>query len=162
MHCRNVGSANQIAELLISYGIKSSARRQKMYVLRCMYTVLTWLTDPWLTPKLVGKAISYATKAFGYSELRPNQELAVKHFFRGHDVFVSLPIGSGKSLCYCLLPKESLGAFLALLDLPGDLAVEVRRAFDLYRATAPVLFTSYHEPELQGSFIRTGRYRYPL
>ena len=53
----------------------------------------------------ISKAISYATKAFGYSELRPNQELAVKHFLRGHDVFVSLPTGSGKSLCYCLLPK---------------------------------------------------------
>ena len=53
----------------------------------------------------ISKAISYATKALGYSELRPNQELAVKHFLRGHDVFVPLPTGSGKSLCYCVLPK---------------------------------------------------------
>ena len=52
----------------------------------------------------ISKAISYATKALGYSELRPNQELAVKHFLRGHDVFVPLPTGSGK-LCYCVLPK---------------------------------------------------------
>ena len=58
--------------------------------------------------------------------------------------------------------RDSLGAFLALLDRPGDLALEVRRTFDLYRASAPVLFTAYHEPELQGSFIRTERYRYPL
>ena len=53
----------------------------------------------------ISKAISYATKALGYSELRPNQELAVKHFLRGHDVFVSLPTGSNKILCHCLLPK---------------------------------------------------------
>ena len=58
--------------------------------------------------------------------------------------------------------RESLDAFLALLDRPGDLALEVQRAFDLYRATVPVLFTAYHEPELRGSFIRTERYRYPL
>lgn len=58
--------------------------------------------------------------------------------------------------------RDSLGTFLALLDQPGDLALEVRREFDLYRATTPVLFTGYHEPELQGSFIRTERYRYPL
>ena len=53
----------------------------------------------------ISKAISYATEALGYSELRPNQELAVKHFLCGHDVFVSLPTRSSKSLCYCLLPK---------------------------------------------------------
>ena len=58
--------------------------------------------------------------------------------------------------------RDSLGAFLALLDQPGGLAPEVQREFDLYRATVPVLFTAYHEPELQGSFIRTERYRYPL
>ena len=58
--------------------------------------------------------------------------------------------------------RDSLGAFLALLDQYEDLATEVQREFDLYRATVPVLFTAYHEPELRGSFIRTERYRYPL
>ena len=58
--------------------------------------------------------------------------------------------------------RDSLDAFLALLDQPGDLAMGVRREFDLYRATEPVLFTGYHEPELRGSFLRTERYRYPL
>ncbi len=61
--------------------------------------------------------------------------------------------------------RESLGAFLALLDRKENkeaLAREIQQAFDLYRATTPVLFTGYHEPELRGSFIRTERYRYPL
>ena len=53
----------------------------------------------------ISTAISCATKALEYSELRANQELAVKHFLRCHDVFVLLPTGSGKSLCYCVLPK---------------------------------------------------------
>ncbi len=58
--------------------------------------------------------------------------------------------------------RDSLGAFLALLGRPDGLALEVQHKFDLYRATVPVLFTAYHEPELRGSFLRTERYRYPL
>ncbi len=49
-------------------------------------------------------AIAAAVRKLGYSELRPKQELVVKKFVRGQDVFVSLPTGSGKSLCYCILP----------------------------------------------------------
>ncbi len=37
-------------------------------------------------------------------ELRAKQQEAVLNFVRGHDVFVSLPTGSGKSLCYGVLP----------------------------------------------------------
>ena len=50
-------------------------------------------------------AISWATSELGYSALRPKQELSVSHFLRGSDVFVSLPKGSYKSLCYCLLSR---------------------------------------------------------
>ena len=37
----------------------------------------------------------------GYRELWPKHELAEKLFF----VFVALPRGSNRKLCYCLLPK---------------------------------------------------------
>ena len=57
------------------------------------------------TEEAIAEAVLKATKELGYQELRPMQELAVKHFLRGRDVFVALPTGSGKSLCYCLLPK---------------------------------------------------------
>ena len=50
-------------------------------------------------------AIHTAATFLGYSQLRKPQESAVKHFLLGRDVFVTLPTGSGKSLCYYLLPK---------------------------------------------------------
>ena len=46
----------------------------------------------------IGEAIASAAEKLGYSELRKNQELVVRHFLRERDVFVSLPTGSGKSL----------------------------------------------------------------
>ena len=39
----------------------------------------------------------------GYS-LKPEQRRSVEKFAAGSDVFVSLPTGFGKSLCYTLLP----------------------------------------------------------
>ncbi len=54
--------------------------------------------------ELVSRAISEASKLLGYTRLREGQELAITEFLKGKDVFVSLPTGSGKSLCYWILP----------------------------------------------------------
>ena len=45
-----------------------------------------------------------AARKLGYESLKPEQELAVSSFISGKDVFVSLPTGYGKSLCFALLP----------------------------------------------------------
>ena len=37
-------------------------------------------------------------------ELKPLQREAIRAFVQGRDVFVCLPTGFGKSLCYALLP----------------------------------------------------------
>ena len=52
----------------------------------------------------VDAAIGSAAVRLGFSELRPKQLQAVRSFVEGHDVFISLPTGSGKSLCYWVLP----------------------------------------------------------
>ena len=44
-----------------------------------------------------------AAKELGY-QLREQQKRAVLEFLRRRGVFVSLPTGFGKSLCYTLLP----------------------------------------------------------
>ena len=41
---------------------------------------------------------------FGYAELKPCQEKAVKSFVSGNDLFLSLPTGYGKLFCYASLP----------------------------------------------------------
>ena len=53
----------------------------------------------------VRQAMLTAAAKLGYEELRPKQSQAIRSFVSGFDVFVCLPTGSGKSLCYCLLPE---------------------------------------------------------
>ena len=49
-------------------------------------------------------AIDYAVGLVGIEALKPLQREAIRAFVQGRDVFVSLPTGFGKSLCYALLP----------------------------------------------------------
>ena len=46
-----------------------------------------------------------AAASLGYPQLKEEQELAILSFVGGNDVFISLPTGYGKLLCYAVLPK---------------------------------------------------------
>ena len=50
-------------------------------------------------------AIKMAKEALGLTELKPKQVEPISAFVSGKDVFISLPIGYGKSVMYGLLPK---------------------------------------------------------
>ena len=61
----------------------------------------------WLSASSAGSvraAIARAVDAVGFEELKKEQELAIRSFVNGRDVFIALPTGYGKSLCYALLP----------------------------------------------------------
>ena len=52
------------------------------------------------------KAVSVSSVGLqvGYKQLKHKQNKAVKEFVSSRDVFVSIPMGFGKSLCYAMLP----------------------------------------------------------
>ena len=45
-------------------------------------------------------AIAKAALRLGFESLKSQQQTAILRFLEGNDVFVSLPTGSGKSLCF--------------------------------------------------------------
>ena len=59
-----------------------------------------------MTETTMDRSIAYAMKMVGCSDfaLKPEQLACVTHLCEGQDVFLWLPTGSGKSLCYEVLP----------------------------------------------------------
>lgn len=72
---------------------------------------------------VISKAIQDSIQALGYTDLREGQ---LANFIAGRDVFVSLPTGTGKSLCFACLPlvfdilrgtnNKSIGVVVAPLN----------------------------------------------
>ena len=52
----------------------------------------------------IASCTEQAAKSLGYGALKEEQTEAISQFVSGRDVFVALPTGYGKSLCYCCLP----------------------------------------------------------
>ena len=52
----------------------------------------------------IDRAIAEAVWKLDYSRAPDDQANAIREFVAGRDVFVTLPTGSGKSLCYAALP----------------------------------------------------------
>ena len=65
------------------------------------------------------EAVRKAAHRLGFSKLRRHQEAAAIAFIEGNDVFVSLPTGSGKTVCFAILPF----AFDQLLGEQGSLVI---------------------------------------
>ena len=53
--------------------------------------------------ELVNNAIKHAFVSLGYAAATRDQDKVVREFLQGKDVFVSLPTGEGKFLCFATL-----------------------------------------------------------
>ena len=66
--------------------------------MRCLIEWMEWTSDN------IEASIAASAEALGYGQLTSNQSKVLQSFLSGSNVFVSLPTGSGKSLCYWVLP----------------------------------------------------------
>ena len=72
-------------------------------VLRASIMDLPRLDAKGVAVELVNDAIKHAFLTLGYAAATTDQDKAVREFLQGKDVFVSLPTGEGKSLCFATL-----------------------------------------------------------
>ena len=74
----------------------------------------------------VETAVKEAMSAIGLTELKEKQKEAITMFVHGHDTFVVLPTGYGKSIVYGLLPLvfDKLKGMKPFLSFLGDWCYE--------------------------------------
>ncbi len=82
--------------------------------------------------KNIKGAIAAAASTLGYQGLRPQQQQAVHTFVTGHDVFVSMPMGSGKSLCFAILPNV-FDRIRGLTENPASIVIVVSPLISLMK-----------------------------
>ena len=78
--------------------------------LAMQYVATVFIPRLKLTVPLVSvqQAIAQSVKELGYDQPTDDQAEALQKFASGRDVFVSLPTGSGKSLCFAWVSFNSI------------------------------------------------------
>ena len=86
--------------MVIAYSKHKSANKYELVAESCMYTEMAVESDD-----SVSEIIRATTSSLGYAEIRLLQETVLRAFVTGSNVFLSIPTGGGKSLCYAVLPR---------------------------------------------------------
>ena len=86
------------------------------------------------------KAIDSVCSTVGIASLKAKQREAITRFVGGEDVFIYLPTGFGKSLCYALLPL----VFDYLRGSAGHSIVVCVLFYSVVAAIAHVLWFALH------------------
>ncbi len=106
-------------------------------------------------------AIHKSVQALGYSAPTQEQEEVIFNFISGRDLFVSLPTGSGKSLCYACLPLvfdelklESESSIVIVLSPLNSLMKDQEKKFSCRGLETMFLSRSFESTSVQEKLLR--------
>lgn len=93
----------------------------------------------------------YLKSNFGFSHFKGNQEVVIRNLLNGHDAFVLMPTGGGKSLCYQLpaLILEGTAIIISPLIALMKNQVDAMRAFSMEEGVAHFLNSSLTRSAIQ-------------
>ena len=102
----------------------------------------------------VGAEVSlkdYLKKYFGFDTFKGNQEVIIRSLLTGHDTFVVMPTGGGKSLCYQLPSLITEGTAIVISPLIALMKnqVDVMRGFSSDEGVAHFLNSSLSKSQMQ-------------
>ncbi len=88
---------------------------------------------------------------FGFSTFKGNQEIVIRNVLEGHDTFVLMPTGGGKSLCYQLpaLMMDGVAIVISPLIALMKNQVDAMRAFSTEDGVAHFLNSSLNKSAVQ-------------
>ena len=103
------------------------------------------MTTPVMEPKEALK------KYFGFDNFKGEQELVIKSLLDGHDTFVIMPTGGGKSMCYQLpaLMSEGVAIIVSPLIALMKNQVDAVRGFSECNSIAHFLNSSLNKGDIQ-------------
>jgi ATP-dependent DNA helicase RecQ len=92
----------------------------------------------------------YLQKFFGFSKFKEHQEDIIKNVLNGHDTFVIMPTGGGKSLCYQLPALLSDGVAIVVSPLIALMKnqVDILRTFGTKHEIAHFLNSSLSKAQI--------------
>ena len=94
---------------------------------------------------------SLLKKYFGFSDFKGNQKIIIQSLLNGHDTFVIMPTGGGKSLCYQLPAFINEGTAIVVSPLIALMKnqVDAIRGISSNDNVAHVLNSSLTKKEIQ-------------
>jgi ATP-dependent DNA helicase RecQ len=100
--------------------------------------------------ELTASAHDQLKKFFGFDKFKGNQELIIENLLNGHDTFVIMPTGGGKSLCYQLpaLMQEGTAIVISPLIALMKNQVDALRGISTTYGIAHVLNSSLTKKEI--------------
>lgn len=108
--------------------------------------------------RILTQMIRANKSVFGHDSFRPRQADVISAIMQNKDVFVIMPTGGGKTLCYALPAVLSKGITVVISPLISLIEDQVSALLKLRSGGVPAAFLTSNCTETQYAMVMAGRF----